>query len=286
MQRAWIGVMALLVLTVSTAIADDAQTKWQVQQTLKFEAEPLDMVTAPRSQRVYILNKKGEILVYAVGGKLKGKINVGADVRRINAGPREDMLYLLSPKNKTLQSITIELTENIDVQGSPFKGPQAAPVTVAVFSDFQCPYCARLVPVFDRVIEQYPRQVKIVFKHFPLRNHAFAVKAAQASIAAHQQGKFWQFHDLLFKHYKQISDKKIEEIRTQLGLSADQFQKDMKAPGTMARIRSDAGNGRDAGVRGTPTVFVNGKLLRNKTLNGFQSAINQALKNANTKVKP
>lgn len=281
-----IGLMAVLVLTVSAAIADDAQTTWQVQQTLTFENEPLDMVMAPRSRRVYILNKQGEILIYALSGKLKGKIDVGADVRRINAGPRKDMLYLLNPKNKTMQSITIDLTENIDVQGSPFKGPQAAPVTIAVFSDFQCPYCASLVPVFDRVIEQYPRQVKIVFKHYPLSNHAFAVRAAQASIAAHQQGKFWQFHDLLFKHYKQISNKKIEEIRTQLGLNADQFQKDMKAPGTMERIRSDAGNGYDAGVRGTPMVFINGKLLRNKTLSGFQRAINQALKNANTKVKP
>ena len=136
------------------------------------------------------------------------------------------------------------------------------------------------MPVLEQLLEQYPKQIKVVFKHFPLRNHKFAVKAAQATIAAHQQGKFWEFHDRLFKQYKQISDQKIEEIRSQLGLKADQFQKDMKAPQTMNKIRADAGNGRDAGVRGTPTVYVNGILLRDKTQRGFKLAVANALKPA------
>ena len=133
------------------------------------------------------------------------------------------------------------------------------------------------MPVLEQLLEKYPRKVKVVFKQFPLRNHAFAVKAAQATIAAHQQGKFWEFHDLLFKQYKQINDKKIEEIRIQLGLDAEQFQKEMTAPHTMAKIRADAGNGSAAGVRGTPTVFINGKLLRDKSLKGFPRAIIGAL---------
>ena len=133
------------------------------------------------------------------------------------------------------------------------------------------------MPVLEQLLEKYPRKVKVVFKQFPLRSHAFAIKAAQATIAAHQQGKFWEFHDLLFKQYKQINDKKIEEIRTQLGLDAKQFQKVMKAPATMAKIRADAGNGSAAGVRGTPTVFINGKLLKDKSLKGFQRAIGAAL---------
>ena len=134
------------------------------------------------------------------------------------------------------------------------------------------------MPVLEQVLEKHPNQVKVVFKHFPLRNHKFAVKAAQATIAAQQQGKFWEFHDLLFEQYKQINDRKIEEIRAQLGLKADQFQKDMNAPQTMGMIRQDAGIGREAGVRGTPTVYVNGMLLRDKTLRGFNQAIAKALK--------
>jgi protein-disulfide isomerase len=133
------------------------------------------------------------------------------------------------------------------------------------------------VPVLEQLLEKYPKQVKVVFKHFPIRSHNFALKAAQATIAAHQQGKFWEFHDLLFKQYKKISNKKIEEIRSKLELKADQFEKDMKAPQTMSKIREDAENGSEAGVRGTPTVYVNGILLRDKTLKGLEQAVANAL---------
>ena len=137
MQHGWTCVLILLVLILSTVSAGSAQTEWQVRQTLKFENEPLDMVVATKSRRVYILNDQGEIQVYALDGKLKGKLDVGADVFRIMSGANEDLLFLLKRNSKTLQAITIDLTENISTQGSPFKGPQNAPVTIAVFSDFQ-----------------------------------------------------------------------------------------------------------------------------------------------------
>ena len=137
MRYGFIGVMALLVLGLCAGPADSAQTDWTVQQTLELEGEPLDMVTASRSRRVYVLNKQGEILVYAFDGKLKGKIEVGADVFRIKAGPNEDMLFLLRRNSRTMQAITVDLTESIDIKGSPFKGSRTAPVTIAVFSDFQ-----------------------------------------------------------------------------------------------------------------------------------------------------
>jgi protein-disulfide isomerase len=127
------------------------------------------------------------------------------------------------------------------------------------------------------VLEQYPQQVKLVFKHFPLRSHSFAYKAAQATMAAEKQGKFWEFHDLLFKNYNRINDQKITEIMTELNLDADQFQRAMQDPAIKARIDADLRNGNTAGVRGTPTVFINGKLLRDKSLAGFQRQINEEL---------
>ena len=137
MQRGFIGVLALLVLTLCAGPVSSAQTDWTVQQTLALDGEPLDMVTASSSRRVYVLNTQGEILVYAFDGKLKGKIDVGADVFQIKAGPNDGMLFLLRRNSKNMQVITINLTENIDIQGSPFKGSQSARVTIAVFSDFQ-----------------------------------------------------------------------------------------------------------------------------------------------------
>lgn len=129
------------------------------------------------------------------------------------------------------------------------------------------------------MLEQYPRHVKIAFKQFPLRSHQYAFKAAQATVAAHAQGKFWEFHDLVFENYSRLSDEKIAEIRDKLALDQDRFEAEMQAPHTTAQINADIRDGRQAGVRGTPTVFVNGKLLRDKSIRGFQKAINDALKN-------
>ncbi|MGD8833313.1 MAG: hypothetical protein PVJ84_00725 [Desulfobacteraceae bacterium] len=137
MHRGLIGVLTLLILAMPSGPAVSSQTKWRVHQTLKFDSEPLDMVVASKSQRVYILNKQGEIEVYAFSGRLKGKIDVGPDVFQIKAGAREDLLFVLKRDSKTMQAITIDVPENIDIQGSPFKGASTAPVTVAVFSDFQ-----------------------------------------------------------------------------------------------------------------------------------------------------
>ena len=96
-------------------------------------------------------------------------------------------------------------------------------------------------------------------------------------MAADKQGKFWEFHDLLFKDYNNLNDQKVTEIRTSLNLDADQFQREMLDPAIKSQIDADLGNGNSAGVRGTPTVFINGKLLRDKSLNGFERQIKQEL---------
>lgn len=133
------------------------------------------------------------------------------------------------------------------------------------------------MPVLEQVLEQYPGKVKIAFKHFPLGRHAFAYKAALATVAAQQQGKFWPFHDMLFGQYNRINDQRIDEISKILKLDASQFEKEMNAAHTKARISGDLTEGREAGVRGTPTVFINGVVLRNKSLAGFKQAIVKAL---------
>lgn len=135
------------------------------------------------------------------------------------------------------------------------------------------------MPVLEQVLEQYPQQVKISFKQFPLRSHKYAFKAAQATIAAHAQGKFWEFHDLVFENYNLLNDKKFDEIRDKLALDKDSFQAEMLAPHTTAQINTDIRDGKQAGVRGTPTVFVNGKLLKDKSIRGFQLIISRALEN-------
>jgi protein-disulfide isomerase len=135
------------------------------------------------------------------------------------------------------------------------------------------------------VLEKYPDDVKIVFKNFPLRNHKFALKAATAALAAKSQGKFWEFHDLLFKNYNKLNDQKINEIALGLGLDQTEFEKKMKDPGIKAMIRQDLRDGAQAGVNATPTVFINGRRLKNRTLQGFQTAVDKELQKIGKKTE-
>jgi protein-disulfide isomerase len=128
------------------------------------------------------------------------------------------------------------------------------------------------------VLKQYPNEVKLVVKHFPLRNHKFAKKAAAAALSANEQGKFWEFHHKLFENYKTLNDAKIQAIAEELGLDMIKFKKEMRSPGIVGLINRDLKNGRQVGVRGTPTIFINGKISKKRGLSGFSEMIEAELK--------
>lgn len=136
------------------------------------------------------------------------------------------------------------------------------------------------MPLLEQVLETYPKEVKLVFMNFPLRNHKFARQAAAASLAADRQEKFWEFHDRLFNHYNRLNDEKIREIAVDLGLNMDEFEKDTKDTKLLAKINQDVRIGIGVGVKGIPSIFINGRLLRNRNLKGFQAIIEKELKKA------
>ncbi|MEN8232473.1 MAG: thioredoxin domain-containing protein, partial [Thermodesulfobacteriota bacterium] len=124
----------------------------------------------------------------------------------------------------------------------------------------------------------YPNDVKLVFKNFPLtRIHKSAMNAAIATLAANQQDKFWEFHAELFKNYSSLSDAKFEEFAQALGLNMEQFKQDMKNPALAAMVQRDLKDGVEAGVRGTPAIFVNGRMLQQRSLPGFRQVIDAEL---------
>ena len=128
------------------------------------------------------------------------------------------------------------------------------------------------------MLEQYPKDVKLVFKNFPLtRIHKFAMNAAVAAMAANQQGKFWEYHAELFKNYNKLNDGIFDEIAQSLGLDMEQFKQDMQNPALTALVQRDLKDGVEAGVRGTPSIFVNGRMLQQRSLEGFQQIINEEL---------
>jgi len=134
------------------------------------------------------------------------------------------------------------------------------------------------LPLLEQVLETYPKEVKLVFMNFPLRSHKFAKPAAAASLAADRQGKFWEFHDRLFSYYNRLNDEKIREIAVDLGLNMDKFEKDTKDPKLLAKINQDVRIGISVGVKGIPSIFINGRLLKNRNLKGFRAVIEKELK--------
>jgi len=139
----------------------------------------------------------------------------------------------------------------------PQKGPRDAPVTVVVFSDFQCPFCSRVEPSLAELQKTYPKDVRVVWKNLPLAMHPQAMPAALAAEAAHQQGKFWEMHELLFQNQAQLSPEKYDALAKQIGLDMAKFKKAAGAEATRARVEEDARLGARVAQQGTPTLYVN-----------------------------
>jgi protein-disulfide isomerase len=136
------------------------------------------------------------------------------------------------------------------------------------------------VPVLEQVLEKYPEEVKVVFKNFPLRNHRFARSAAVAALAANKQGKFWEFHDLLFKNYSLLNEQKIHEIAQKLNLDMEKFERSQRDREILGTVMRDLSEGTEAGVTGTPTLFVNGRHVRDRNLKVLYSIIDKELEKA------
>jgi protein-disulfide isomerase len=149
-----------------------------------------------------------------------------------------------------------------ELHGSKVRGAPMAPVTIVEFSDFQCPYCGAAHPELQRLLREFEGQVKLVFKYFPLGAHERAMPAARAAEAAALQGKFWEMHDLLFEHQRALEDADVERYAGMLGLDLERFKSDIASPEVQERIDADRQEGEKLKIQGTPTFYVDGRLLR------------------------
>ena len=167
----------------------------------------------------------------------------------------------------------------IELGEAPIRGNPNAAVTIVEYSDFQCPFCARTQPILEAVLEKYPDDVRLVYKHFPLRFHKAARPTAIASLAAMQQGKFWEMHDVLFEVGSDLDAAKMPEYAEQAGLNIDRFNRDLEANEAVydSAVTADYRSGTAVDVRGTPTLYVNGKKVRVRTVEGMSAMIDAAL---------
>ena len=149
----------------------------------------------------------------------------------------------------------------VAAEGFPAKGPSDAPVTIVEFSDFECPYCSRVNPAIQEVLDTYGKKVRVVFRQFPLNIHANAQKAAEASLCADEQGKFWEMHDVMFKEQRSLGTDQLKEKAARLGLDAAAFNECLDSSRHAEAVAADLEAGSQLGVTGTPALFVNGRFL-------------------------
>ena len=151
----------------------------------------------------------------------------------------------------------------IPVDGSPRVGPEKPLITIVVFSDFECPHCAKAAEALAQFVLEYPEHIAVIYKNYPLATHPTAELAARAGFAAARQEKFWAMHDTLFSAQGSPLDReRILVMAMGLGMDVDAFEKDMASPEATKTIEADRRLGKDLGVSGTPSLFVNGRIVR------------------------
>jgi protein-disulfide isomerase len=161
------------------------------------------------------------------------------------------------------------------------RGPAAAPVTIFEWSDYECPFCQRAQEVLQRLQGEFPDTVRFVFKDFPLRSHPNALPAALAARCAGAQGRYWEYHDLLFVAQPDFSRDHLIGYARRLGLDAAAFTECLDSSRFRDAVLADQRVGRDAGVRATPTFFINQRKIEGALpLDEFRDAIKQALRDA------
>ena len=182
---------------------------------------------------------------------------------------------------QTREAQLLEDAIAIPVAGAPSLGPEKAKITLVEFSDFQCPYCAVAAPVFGALLKAYPDQVKLIFKQYPLEIHDHALLAAAAALAAKQQNKFWEMHDVMFANRHNLSREQLLVMAKGIGLNMAKFQADLDSPEIKKAVEQDVRDGDDARVEGTPTLFINGQRY-NGPLNAtaLKAILDQQLKKA------
>ncbi|MFZ2593432.1 MAG: thioredoxin domain-containing protein [Minisyncoccia bacterium] len=193
--------------------------------------------------------------------------------------------YFLTNKKSVPQALTAEQEQALMVAKDDYVvGPADSKVVLVEYSDFECPACAAFHPVVKELIAKHP-EMKFVARYFPLQGHMNGMASALATEAAGKQGKFWEMHDKLFETQKEWGGKNVadpayfEGVANTLGLDMERFAMDVASPETKARVQRDYDGGITAGVRGTPTFFLNGKPL---DMPGSFEAFSQLITDAGT----
>jgi protein-disulfide isomerase len=177
----------------------------------------------------------------------------------------DEVVLELQTMEKELQPLSPEDQKAIAAGDGPAFGPVDAKVTVVLFSDFECPYCAKAAEVASHLKKHFSDRIRFVFRQFPLDFHKRARAAAEASLIAHAAGKFWEFHDQMFENQDHLEPASLEGYARLVGMDPARFRDSLSRHEFDAKIKLDLELGERAHVRGTPSLFINGKRAANPT---------------------
>jgi protein-disulfide isomerase len=215
--------------------------------------------------------------------KVDAKIAAGTPRAGLYAAVIKDGLDKAAPKKEEARPGEPQAGEvyKAEIKGAPIKGAKDALVTIVQFSDFQCPFCSRVEPTIDQVMKEYAGKVRVAWRNMPLPFHDKAKPAAIAAMAANEQGKFWQMHEILFKHQQALGPDDLQKYAQEIGLNMPRFKAALEDKKILAAIEAEAAAGGKIGARGTPAFFINGTFLSGaQPFEQFRSRIDQELKKA------
>jgi protein-disulfide isomerase len=231
-------------------VGDIEVANWYQANQGRLQGAPLDQVRAPI--RAYLLQERTEDARQRYVDTLKAK----TPVRMMLEPPRQQ----------------------VSAANGPSKGGSNAPILMIEFSDFQCPFCLRAHATVDQVLKTYGDKIKFVYRHYPLPTHPNAKPAAEASMCAADQGKFWPYHDRLFEQPSKLGDTDLKQHAADLGLDAPKFNACVDSHKFRAVVEADTKDGEEAGVNGTPAFFINGRMLSGaQPFDAFKRIIDEEL---------
>ncbi len=217
------------------------------------------------------------------GAEIREKIRASLQQRKL-AAQREQFVRVLRAQGTVVDRLQPPPVVRVQVStdGAPIRGTADAPVTLVEFSDFHCPFCKRVQPTLTQVLEKYPGKVRLLFRHLPLDAlHPQARNAAEASWCAQDQGKFWEYHDLLFANAPKAAQDDLKHYAEQIALDMKTFESCLSRNAHRDSIQRDIDEVSKLGMSGTPAFFINGRPLSGaQPLEKFVQVIDEELARA------
>ena len=227
------------------------------------DAEVTSKVALVTEQEVEAFYEKNKARVPGDPAEARQQIRIHLQNEKI-AAKKQDYFQVLRSKAKVAVHLQPPPVHRVEVatNGAPFKGPTRAPVTMVKFEDFHCPFCKKVQPTVAQVLSKYGNKVRLVHRDFPIDSiHPVARKAHEAARCANEQGKFWQYHDVLYANAPKADAADLKSYAKEVGLDVQAFEKCLASGKFQDVVQKDVDEGARLGVTGTPSFFINGRLL-------------------------